>query len=124
MKEEGLTMEEVVPRVEEYRLQLLDELRKKIESQLNGRKYPPKVYLSMASKLVDDDIGCLFWYRYIHHIDMNQEGADCTPLVKCTTNALNEVEQQRLIISAQQVNIVLNIEYAVRWRHHDVSWFY
>ena len=60
MKEEGLAMEEVMPRVEEYRLQLLDELRKKIESQLNGRKYPPKVYLSMASKLVEDDIGCLF----------------------------------------------------------------
>ena len=45
---------------------------------------------------------------------MNQEGADCTPLVRCTTNALNKVEQQKLIISAQQVNIVLNIEYAIR----------
>ena len=52
MKAEGLTMKEAMPRVEEFRLQLLDKLRKKIESQLNGRKYPPKVYLSIASELV------------------------------------------------------------------------
>ena len=45
---------------------------------------------------------------------MNQEDADCSSLLRCTTDALNEVEQQKLIISAQQVNIVLNIEYAVR----------
>ena len=59
----------------------------------------------------------------IIHIDMNQEDADCTPIVRCTTEALNEVELQKLIISAQQINIVLNIEYAVRWSH-DILWFY
>ena len=56
MEEEGLAMREVMPRVEGFALQLLDKLRKSIESQLNSRKYPPKVYLSMASKLVGDFI--------------------------------------------------------------------
>ena len=51
MREEGLTMREVMPRVEEYALQLLEKLRKGIEIQLNGRKYPPKIYLSMAGGL-------------------------------------------------------------------------
>ena len=48
------------------------------------------------------------------HIDMNKGGGDCTELLRCTTDALNEVELQKLIISAQQSNIILNIEYAVR----------
>jgi len=44
---------------------------------------------------------------------MNQEGANCGPLLRCTTEALDEVELQKLVISTQQVNIHLNIEYAV-----------
>ena len=45
---------------------------------------------------------------------MNQEGADCDSLLRCSTDALNEVELQKLVISTQQANIVLNIEYAVK----------
>ena len=45
---------------------------------------------------------------------MNKEGADCGPLLRCTTDALDEVELQKLVISTQQVNIDLNIEYAVK----------
>ena len=45
---------------------------------------------------------------------MNQEGADCGPLLRCTVDALDEVELQKLAISTQQVNIDLNIEYAVK----------
>ena len=56
MGEEGLEMTEVMPRVEECALQLLGKLRKRIESQLNGSKYPPKAYLSMTSELVGDFI--------------------------------------------------------------------
>ena len=56
MREEGLTMREVMPRVEEYALQLLNKLRKRIETQLNGTKYPPKVYLSMAGGLAVGDV--------------------------------------------------------------------
>jgi len=45
---------------------------------------------------------------------MNKDGADSGPLLRCTTNALDEVELQKLVISTQQVNIDLNIEYAVK----------
>ena len=45
---------------------------------------------------------------------MNKKAADCEPLIRCTTNALDEVELQKLVVSAQQVNFDLNIEWAVR----------
>ena len=45
---------------------------------------------------------------------MNQEGADCGSLLRCTTDALDKVELQKLVISTQQANIVLNIEYSVK----------
>ena len=45
---------------------------------------------------------------------MNQEGADCTPLLRSTADALDGKELQKLVISTQQANIVLNIEYAVK----------
>ena len=45
---------------------------------------------------------------------MNQEGADCLSLLRCTTDALDGLELQKLIISTQQVNIRLNMEYAVK----------
>ena len=45
---------------------------------------------------------------------MNQESADCTPLLRCTADALDGLELKKLIISTQQANIKLNIEYAVK----------
>ena len=45
---------------------------------------------------------------------MNEEGANCTPLLRCTTDALDGLELQKLIISTQQANIRLNMEYAVK----------
>ena len=45
---------------------------------------------------------------------MNQEGADCGPLLRCITEALDDMELQKLMISTQQVNISLNIEYAIK----------
>ena len=48
------------------------------------------------------------------HIGMNRADADCDPLIQCTTNALHEVGLQKLVLSAQQVNFDLSIEYAVR----------
>jgi len=49
----------------------------------------------------------------LYVLGMNEE-ADCGPLITCTTNALDEVELQKLVVSAQQVNFDLNIEFAVR----------
>ena len=45
---------------------------------------------------------------------MNLEGADCGLLLGCTTDALDEVALQKLVISTQKANIVLNIEYSVK----------
>ena len=45
---------------------------------------------------------------------MNEEGSNCTLLIRCTTEALDGVELQKLIISTQHANIELNIEYAVK----------
>ena len=45
---------------------------------------------------------------------MNQEGANCVPLLRCTTDALDGLELQKLIISTQYANIELNIEYTVK----------
>ena len=45
---------------------------------------------------------------------MNKQDADCEPLIRCTIIALDEVELQKLVVSAQQVNFDLNIEWAVR----------
>ena len=45
---------------------------------------------------------------------MNKEGADCIALLRSTSDALDEEELQKLVISAQQANIVLNIECAVK----------
>ena len=47
------------------------------------------------------------------HAGMNQEGGSCVPLLNCTTDALDVLELQKLIISAQHANIEVNIEYAV-----------
>ena len=51
MRESGLTMREIKPRVGEFEAKMLSTLRAKIESQLSGCKYPPKAYLSVASEL-------------------------------------------------------------------------
>ena len=48
---EGLAMREAKPRVGEFAAEMLRKLKARIESQLNGCKYPPKAYLSMASEL-------------------------------------------------------------------------
>ena len=49
------------------------------------------------------------------YADMNHWGrGNCTPLLNCTINALDEVELQKLVVSTQQANIVLNMEYAVK----------
>ncbi|KAL4073060.1 hypothetical protein V8B97DRAFT_1898987 [Scleroderma yunnanense] len=88
--EDGLTMREAIPKAGDLAEQMLSELKMRIERQLSGCKYPPKAYLPLA------------------------KDADCNPLIRCTTDALDEGELQKLVISTQQVNIVLNIEYAVK----------
>ena len=46
----GLTMAETMPRIAGLAALLLSKVRKIVESQLSGCKYPPKEYISLASK--------------------------------------------------------------------------
>ncbi|KAL4066379.1 P-loop containing nucleoside triphosphate hydrolase protein [Scleroderma yunnanense] len=92
--DQGCTIEEAKEKAGEAAIQMLSKLKMRIETQLDRCKYPPKDCVSLAS--------------------MNEDHGDCNPLLRCTTNALDEVELQKLVISTQQVNIVLNIEYAVK----------
>ncbi|KIM55621.1 hypothetical protein SCLCIDRAFT_1221021, partial [Scleroderma citrinum Foug A] len=95
LRDEGMQMKEAMLGAGSLAIQILSEVIMKIRNQLDGCKYPPKDYLSMSG--------------------MNKETADCEPLIRCTTNALDEVELQKLVVSAQQVNFNLNIEMAVRY---------
>lgn len=45
---------------------------------------------------------------------MNEESANSDALLGCTNNVLNDIELKNILISAQQVNFILNIEFAVR----------
>ena len=49
-KDGGLTMAAVMSRVPDVAAQMLSKHKLNIESQLNGKKYPPKAYLPMASE--------------------------------------------------------------------------
>ncbi|KAL4066364.1 hypothetical protein V8B97DRAFT_1874667 [Scleroderma yunnanense] len=95
LRDKGFTMKEAMQKANEVAVQMLSELKMRVETELDRCKYPPKDCVSLAS--------------------MNEDNADCNPLLRCTTNALDEAELQKLVISTQQVNIVLNIEYAVKF---------
>ena len=48
--DEGLTVKKAKPKVADMAAQILSRLEMEIQGQLNGKKYPPKAYLSMASE--------------------------------------------------------------------------
>ena len=50
MKEKFSKME-AMSRVDNAVMQMLGDLKRKIENKLNGFKYPPKAYLPLACKL-------------------------------------------------------------------------
>jgi len=50
LRDMGLTMREALPMVNEVAAEVLSKLRARIELQLSRCKYPPKAYISTASK--------------------------------------------------------------------------
>ncbi|KAI6116688.1 hypothetical protein EV401DRAFT_1864530 [Pisolithus croceorrhizus] len=74
--------------------ELLERWLAHIKGILDECKFPPKAYVSVQK--------------------MHEEGADCSTLVECTTNAMREEGLQRLLISTQQSSIALCVEYAVK----------
>ena len=48
--EQGLTMKEAKPKAPGVASQMLSKLRREVENELIGSKYPPKDYVSMSSR--------------------------------------------------------------------------
>ena len=44
---------------------------------------------------------------------MNKEQADCTALISCTAEALDDEMLETLLVSAQQINLEICVKYAV-----------
>ncbi|KAI6122954.1 GTP-binding protein [Pisolithus croceorrhizus] len=72
---------------------MLDDCLRRVKDWLNKERFPPKDYLSLAG--------------------MQREGAECAPLLTCTANALKEEVLQQLLISTQQSNLELCMEFAI-----------
>ena len=45
---------------------------------------------------------------------MNEEQADCSALIACTAEALGDEMLETLLVSAQQVNLEICVQFAVR----------
>jgi hypothetical protein len=45
---------------------------------------------------------------------MDKEQADCTALISCTAEALDDEMLETLLVSAQQVNLEICVNFAVR----------
>ncbi|KAI6013297.1 hypothetical protein EDC04DRAFT_3071173 [Pisolithus marmoratus] len=93
LRDEGLVIAEAKERAAEKQGQLLEKWLAHVKHELDRCKFPPKGYVSLQK--------------------MHEEDADCTPLMECTANVLNEQGLQRLLISTQQSSIGICIKYAV-----------
>ncbi|KIO07915.1 hypothetical protein M404DRAFT_38764, partial [Pisolithus tinctorius Marx 270] len=89
----GATVEDAVREAPEVEKQLQKSCLEKVKGWLNGLKFPPQSYLVLTG--------------------MQQESAGCGELLKCTANALTEEGLQGLLISSQQSNLGLCMEFAI-----------
>ena len=83
---------------------------------LQATEFPPKSFVCMAGELII--------YNDIEQIKfvfegMDKEHADCTALIKCTAEALDDDMLETLLVSAQQVNLEICVNYAVRRKAID-----
>ena len=111
-------------RPEDMSLPLKDQLtrqRKDAEERFTKRnvwgdlckmKYPPKAYVKLEGLY----IVCFHFYSvlFIMLPDMDTSDRGCNILLEQTAAALNDQSLQMLLITAQEMNIMLCIEYAVR----------
>ncbi|KAI6002366.1 GTP-binding protein [Pisolithus orientalis] len=91
--DQGLAIAEAKERAAEKQGELLEKWLDHVKHELGKCKFPPKGYVSLQK--------------------MHQESADCSALMDCTANVLNEEGLQRLLISTQQSSIALCVQYAV-----------
>ncbi|KAI6028921.1 hypothetical protein F5J12DRAFT_714787 [Pisolithus orientalis] len=94
--DDGLNEDDAMERALEVEKRKLMECLIKVKGWLNKSRFPPHDYLSLTG--------------------MQEEGVDCTTLLTCTANALNEEGLQQLLISTQQSNLGLCMEFAItKW---------
>ncbi|KAL4063485.1 hypothetical protein V8B97DRAFT_2026426 [Scleroderma yunnanense] len=105
LRDMGLMMKDARSQAQELAQQLLTDVKTCIEDQLAGCKCSPNDYVALSGGLL---------LTSLIHEGMNKVNGDCDPLLRCTTNALDDMELQQLVISTQQVNFNLNIEYAIK----------
>ncbi|KAF8551851.1 hypothetical protein OG21DRAFT_1417201 [Imleria badia] len=61
---------------------------------LQGKEFPPRDFVCMGG--------------------MDKEQADCTALISCTAESLNDETLEMLLVSAQHVNLQICVDFAVR----------
>ncbi|KAG6330503.1 hypothetical protein ID866_8586 [Astraeus odoratus] len=92
--ERGCTWEEAERKAMQEERDILDRLLQSTHNSLRNCKFPPQSYITLTG--------------------MDKEAADCTSLMRSTASVLTTEGLQKLLISTQQTNVTLNIEYAVR----------
>ncbi|KAI6110659.1 hypothetical protein EV401DRAFT_297308 [Pisolithus croceorrhizus] len=89
----GLNVDDAMKSAGDVEKGILDNCVLRVKDWLKQLKFPPHDYLSLSG--------------------MEQEGAECTPLLTCTANALEEEGLQQLLISTQQSNLELCMRFAI-----------
>ncbi|KAI5991040.1 GTP-binding protein [Pisolithus marmoratus] len=92
-RENGLSVDNVMQYMTEIQGGLLNSALRKVKEMVNKQRFTPHDYITLGG--------------------MDKEGADCTSLITCTANAWNEEGLQQLLISTQQSNLELCMEFAV-----------
>ncbi|KAI5999098.1 hypothetical protein EDD15DRAFT_2363124 [Pisolithus albus] len=91
LEEQGLSADDAL--VGKLQKEIINNNMVKLKDWLGKTMFPPHDYLSLTG--------------------MQNDGADCTPLLTCTTNSLKEEGLQQLLISTQQSNLELCMEFAI-----------
>ncbi|KAG6332291.1 hypothetical protein ID866_6800 [Astraeus odoratus] len=103
LRDEGYNMREAKAKAGDLEKMLLINLQECVKEQLCQCKFPPKAYLPLAR--------------------MNKEGShdQCTKLITSTADALDSDSKQKLLISTQQINLAINIRYALQREVYNYS---
>ncbi|KAI6097910.1 hypothetical protein EV401DRAFT_2279076 [Pisolithus croceorrhizus] len=89
----GKSVDDAMRGAAEVEKGILEGCLTRVKGWLNKERFPPNDYLSLTR--------------------MEQEEAECAPLLMCTANALKEEGLQQLLISTQQSNLELCMEFAI-----------
>ncbi|KIK25378.1 hypothetical protein PISMIDRAFT_96780 [Pisolithus microcarpus 441] len=90
---QGMSVDDAKKGAAEVEKKILHDCFERVKDWLNKKSFPPKDHMSL--------------------IGMQKEGANCAPLLTCTANALKEEGLQQLLISTQQSNMELCMDFAI-----------